>query len=69
MSKRSFPSYRLYKDKAGEWRWSFGASNGNTIAVSSEGYKKRSDCVHGIELMKTSDDVPIFDEEAASKEA
>ncbi|WP_319774946.1 DUF1508 domain-containing protein [Breoghania sp.] len=69
MSKRSFPSYRLYKDKAGEWRWSFGASNGNTIAVSSEGYKKRADCLRGIEIMQTSADVSIFDEEEASKEA
>jgi uncharacterized protein YegP (UPF0339 family) len=44
----------MYKDRVGEWRWSYEASNGLTIAVSSEGYKKRSDCERSIEIMKSS---------------
>ncbi len=54
MSNRKYPSYWMYKDRVGEWRWSYEASNGLTIAVSSEGYKKRSDCERSIEIMKSS---------------
>ena len=41
-----------YLDNANEWRWSIVAGNGETIAVSSEGYKNRADCVHGKELAR-----------------
>jgi uncharacterized protein len=44
----------MYKDNRGEWRWTYEASNAETIAVSSEGYVKRSDCERGIEIMKAS---------------
>jgi uncharacterized protein len=45
--------YYVYKDSISEWRWRFVARNTKTIAVSSEGYKNLSDCVHGINLIKT----------------
>ena len=34
----------LYKDRAGEWRWTYTAQNGNVLAVASEGYRRRIDC-------------------------
>lgn len=34
----------VYKDKAGEWRWTREASNGNIVGSSSEGYKNKQDC-------------------------
>lgn len=51
---RTYPSYWLYKDVQGQWRWNYDASNGKTIAVSSESYFNRSDCERGIEIMKGS---------------
>jgi uncharacterized protein YegP (UPF0339 family) len=54
MADRTYPSYWMYKDNKGEWRWTYEAKNGETIAVSSEGYKNRSDCERGIEIMKQS---------------
>jgi len=54
MAERTYPSYWLYKDTRGEWRWSYEASNGKTIAVSSEGYNRRVDCERGIDIMKAS---------------
>ena len=44
--------FEVYTDKAGEWRWRFRASNSKIIADSSEGYKEKSDCLHGIDLVK-----------------
>lgn len=44
--------FYVYKDHAGEWRWRFTATNGEKIAVSSEGYKNLSDCEHSIALIK-----------------
>jgi|Deesub1362A_J573_1020465.scaffolds.fasta_scaffold01023_25 hypothetical protein len=40
------------KDNRGEWRWSFVANNGKTIAVSSEGYKNKNDCYHSIIIIE-----------------
>ncbi|WP_410489483.1 YegP family protein [Agrobacterium tumefaciens] len=54
MTSRTYPSYWMYKDNKGEWRWTYEASNAKTIAVSSEGYVKRSDCERSIEIMKAS---------------
>lgn len=50
----------MYKDNAGEWRWRYDAVNGRTISVSSEGYKKRSDCERSIEIMKGSSSSPVW---------
>jgi uncharacterized protein YegP (UPF0339 family) len=44
--------FELFKDKAGEFRWRFVANNGQTIATSGEGYKRKIDCEHGIDLVK-----------------
>lgn len=54
MSDRPFPSYWIYRDNRNEWRWTYDASNGRTIAVSSEGYVRKSDCERSIEIMKAS---------------
>lgn len=60
MATRTYPSFWLYKDQRGEWRWTYEASNGKTIAVSSEGYIKRSDAERAIEIMKQSYDSPVW---------
>ncbi len=46
--------YVLYKDHKHEWRWTFHAGNGLIIAVSSESYVNKQDCLHGIGLISTS---------------
>ena len=54
IAQRPLPSYWLYKDNAGEWRWTYHGKNGEEIAVSSESYKRRIDANHAIDLMKAS---------------
>jgi uncharacterized protein len=44
--------FQVYVDKAGEFRWRFLAANGQVIATSSEGYKNKADCEHGLGLVK-----------------
>ena len=60
MTERTYPSYWMYKDNRNEWRWSYEASNGRTIAVSSEGYHNRADCERSIEIMKGSHSSPVW---------
>jgi uncharacterized protein YegP (UPF0339 family) len=50
----------MYKDNRGEWRWTYEASNAETIAVSSEGYHHRTDCERGIEIMRGSSSSPTW---------
>ena len=46
--------FEIYRDTRGEWRWRFKAKNGETIAVSSEGYVRKIDCRRGITLIRTT---------------
>lgn len=51
--------YEYYKDKREEWRWRLKAANGQTIAVSGEGYVNKSDALHGIDLVKSSSQASV----------
>lgn len=54
--------FRLYKDDAGEWRWSLYAANSKIIADGAEGYVNRRDAIHGINLVKAvAPRAPIWD--------
>ncbi len=44
--------FQLFKDKKGEYRWRLRADNNEIIADSAEGYVNKSDCKHGIDLVK-----------------
>lgn len=53
-------AYYIYQDVSGYWRWRFVASNGRIIAVSSESYQHRQDCLHSISLVKASANAPVY---------
>ncbi len=36
---------KVYKDKAGEWRWRLVAANGKKVATSGEGYTRKRDAI------------------------
>jgi len=44
MANRTYPSFLIYLDAKGEYRWRCEAANGRTIADSGEGYKNYADC-------------------------
>lgn len=54
-------SYVIYKDRSNQYRWRYVAANGRTIADSGEAYINKSDCLHGIALMKASANSPVYD--------
>jgi len=43
---------QVHKDKTGECRWRLRADNTEPIATSGEGYKDKSSCLAGVELVK-----------------
>jgi uncharacterized protein YegP (UPF0339 family) len=44
------------------WRWRLVSSNGRIIADSAEGYARKADCEHGIELVKGAGaSTPVFE--------
>lgn len=49
----------IYKDRHGEWRWRLFAANSKVIADSAEGYNNKADCLHGIDLVKSSYSAPV----------
>ena len=52
----------LYGAVQQDYRWRLRANNGEPIASSGEGYRKKSDCQHAIDLVKgTSAVTPVID--------
>lgn len=48
------PKLEFYQDTAAEWRWRFRAANSRILAVSSEGYVRRRDCIHAWEILRNA---------------
>lgn len=53
--------YTIYKDASKLWRWTFTAANGKIIAVSSESYVNKTDCLASIQLVKSSTNAPVYE--------
>ena len=54
--------FEMYRDAGGEWRWRLRHQNGQVMAESGEGYSRRDDCEHGIDVLKQSaGQAPIVD--------
>jgi uncharacterized protein YegP (UPF0339 family) len=46
--------YLIYRDNNNQWRWHYVAANNKIIAVSSESYWNKADCLNAIGIMKRS---------------
>lgn len=57
-------TYWYYKDAANQWRWYYRAGNNEIIAVSSEAYHNKQDCLHAINLMKGSSNAGVLERPA-----
>ncbi len=52
----------IYRDGAGDYRWSLYSVNSKLIADSGEGYKNRADCLHGMKLVAAvATNAPVYD--------
>ena len=61
--KQKHPTFEIYNDKAGEFRFRLKATNGQIIAVG-EGYKQLSGCLNGVDsVKKNAPDAEIVMEE------
>ena len=54
-------TFYIYKDNQGYWRWYLAAANNKTIAVSSESYYNKQDCLHSIDLVKSAHNAPVYE--------
>lgn len=61
----SCPKFEVYLDKAGEFRYRLIATNGESIAMSEEGYKTKAGCIKGMQSVATNAiNAEIIDETA-----
>ena len=60
---KTCPKFEIYIDKAGLYRYRLIASNGESIAMSEEGYKSKNGCLNGIKSVSVNaPDSEIVDE-------
>ena len=64
MAHRPFPSYWMFRDRNGHWRWNFAAADGRVIAASSVAYFRKEGCIRAIQTMKGSAGIPVWGPEA-----
>ena len=46
--EKTCPKFEIYLDKAGMFRYHLFAPNGESLAISEDGYKSKSSCMNGI---------------------
>lgn len=57
------PKFEIYFDKAGDYRYRLIATNGESIAMSEEGYKSKNGCINGIKSVAVNAvDAEVIDE-------
>ena len=67
---KTCPKFEIYFDKAGLYRYRLIASNGESIAMSEEGYKSKTGCLGGIKSVAVNaPNAEIIDETVAKPEA
>ena len=54
VEKLTCPKFEIYLDKAGLYRYRLIASNGESVAMSEEGYKSKSGILGGIKSVATN---------------
>ena len=60
---KTCPKFEVYLDKAGLYRYRLIATNGESIAMSEEGYKSKSGCMNGIKSVSVNaNDATVIDE-------
>ncbi len=53
--------YQIYQDVNRQWRWRLRAANNRTIADSGEGYYNKTDCRAAINLVKQTQNAPVYE--------
>ena len=53
-----FPKFEIYYDKAGLFRYRLFATNGESIAISEDGYKSKSGCLNGMKSVAVNATFP-----------
>jgi uncharacterized protein YegP (UPF0339 family) len=65
---RPYPSFLIYLDDKGEFRWIFDVAREQTLAVGAKGYRRVADCEAAIEQMKQSRSAVVWvTQDAAAK--
>jgi uncharacterized protein YegP (UPF0339 family) len=44
--------FKVYRDRAGEWRWRLRAANGRIVADSGEGYSSRTNAERAVQTFR-----------------
>lgn len=57
-----FPKFEIYLDKAGLFRYRLFATNGESIAISEEGYKTKDGCKGGMKSVAVNAIDPVITE-------
>ena len=69
VNKRPLPSFLIFPDDKGHWRWNFAAKDGKVVAASTVAYKQRQGCARAIKLLKSDSEVPILVRQEAAQPA
>lgn len=67
MATRPYPSFLIYLDQAGEYRWRCEAANGRIMADSGEGYRNYQDCRDAIGKVGKAASEPVWRDPEVSR--
>ena len=59
VKQRPLPSFLIFRDPNGGWRWNFASPSGRIIAASSVAYQRRQGCAKAIRMLQGQIEVPV----------
>ncbi len=60
MTTRPFPSFNMYQDHEGFWRWSLSLRSDQIVAVSALRFRNPEGCARAISFMQRLNHVPVW---------
>lgn len=45
------PKIKVHRGEDGDWRWQWKAGNGRIVGASTEGYRRRAECIRNLEYL------------------
>ncbi|MGE5721837.1 MAG: YegP family protein [Sphingomonadales bacterium] len=69
MKQRPLPSFLIFRDSKGGWRWNFASPSGRIIAVSSVAYQHRQGCAKAIRMLQGQVEIPVVVANRPAREA
>jgi len=60
MAQRPFPSFLVFSDQHGHWRWNFADATGKIVAAGNQSFQRPAGCAKAIQSLAAAGGAPVL---------